>query len=155
MLLQFSDLLIYLKELNTWCDEEQLNFSKNIEDRNNTRQAFYAQSQDDQNKFFVNQFDKTIVDIIRPILLSIEKNPLDILPLLLVLHKNYPINPPLQADSTIKIPDINAEEAIQIIQVSVKENFELIGNSLLSSGLQSNVFSLSDAIALHEKKTQV
>jgi hypothetical protein len=134
----------YLEDLAGWCEEERTLFSQHHAERASQRATIHEQSRLDEVRAFLIQFDKLLVDIVRPICKTGE-SAVDIVPPLLGLlnHMKMPI--PEGVDTTL--PPSPYDTALESIRLSVKNNFDAIGLALGAAGQNERIITLSESLA--------
>jgi hypothetical protein len=140
----FGEVSSYLDDLNGWCEEEKTLFSQHSQERASQRNTIHEQSKTDETRAFLMQFDKLLVDIVRPIARTGE-SAIDILPPLLGLLSHYKMPVPEGVDTST--PPAPYDNALEPIRLSIKNNFDAIGLALGSAGQLDRIISLSESLA--------
>lgn len=140
----FGEVAGYLDDLAGWCEEEKVLFAQHTAERTSQRNAIHEHTKAEEERVFLGQFDKPMIDVIRPIARTGE-SAVDIAPLLLALLRHHGMNIPEGIDSSI--PGSSYENALEQTRLAVKNNFDAIGLALGHSGMHSRIAPLSEALA--------
>lgn len=134
----------YLEDLSGWCEEERSLFGQHSNERTNQRNIIHDATRLDELRAFLLQFDRQMVDLIRPIARTGE-SAVDIVPLLLALFAHHKIAVPEGVDSSI--PPAPYDTALDQTRLAVKNNFDAIGLALGNASMNERIVSLSEALA--------
>ena len=139
----FGEVSGYLDDLGGWCEEERVLFTQHTTERASQRNAIHEQTKIDDERIFLLQFDKALIDVIRPIARTGE-SAVDIAPLLLALYAHHKLSTDALDTS---IPAAPYDNALDQTRLAVKNNFDAIGLALGHAGLTDRISSLSEALA--------
>lgn len=140
----FGEVAGYLDDLGGWCEEERVLFAQHTAERTNQRNAIHDAAKAEEERVFLGQFTKPIIDIIRPIARTGE-SAVDIAPLLLALLRHHQMNIPEGIDTSM--PPSPYDSSLDQTRLAVKNNFDAIGLALAHSGMHDRIAPLSEALA--------
>ena len=139
----FGEVSAYLDDLYGWCEEEKALFTQHVQERTSQRGTIHDQARTDEVRGFLVQFDKVLIDIIRPIIRTGE-NAVDIVPPLISMLNHYKMAHPEGVDGSASA---NHGDALEQLRLAVKNNFDAIGLALGSANQFDKIISLSEALA--------
>jgi hypothetical protein len=140
----FGEVSGYLDDLYGWCEEEKSLFSLHSQERASQRNTIHETSKIDEIRGFLTQFDKVLVDIVRPIARTGE-NAVDIVPLLLGLLSHHKMPIPEGVDTSVAAAPY--ENALEPVRLAVKNNFDAIGLAIGGAAQFDRIISLSESLA--------
>lgn len=140
----FGEMTGYLDDLSGWCEEEKALFAQHVQERTSQRNAMHEQMKLDDIRAFAMQFDKPLVDIVRPIARNGE-NAVDILPPIMAVFNHLKLPFPEGLDTST--PASSYDTAVEQLRLAIKTHFDAIGLALGSANLSDRITSLSEALA--------
>lgn len=139
-----------LDELIIWCNEESLVFTTHVTEREEHKAVRTRETQINEIKSFLSEFDTSTLAIIRPIGISNEMHSQDIsVPLsTLLAYYEMPMPEGLIAQTQ---QGASIENALEMIRLIVKNNIDAIGLALIANNKVDKLITLTETLAVLEK----
>lgn len=145
-----DDIKARLDELNMWANEEMYTFTTHTTNREEQKTCRQRETTTAEIRAFVTEFDKALIDVIRPIGIRNDTHSQDIAPPLSVLFSVYEVKAP-EGFSAEQPSNTSPENSLESVRLIVKNNIDAIGLALISNGMVESLHSLTETLAVLEK----